>query len=514
MTITNTSRVVTYTGNGATTVFPFTFQIPDAASLKVELVEIATGIITSLTSASYIASGLGSETGGTITYPRSGSPMSSAYRLNIYRRVPKTQETVITNQTSYYADVVMKVWDRLVMMLQDVDNDLSSALRVTTGDSVGFLPTKEARANKYLQFDANGNPTSVSSQIDARYYGAATSDPATRPDGSARQAGDAYFNTGTLAFRVFSGTAWQNAIPPASLTLTNFTETAASAKTTFTITGGYTVGTAFAYLNGVLLAPDEVTLANGTTAVLASACAIGDEFRLVAFSPISVADTLSRSSNLNDLPDKPTALTNLGFSSFVQGLRAAVDAAAFRLGLGLAFGATAAKATNTQAQVGTDDTVLMTPATVAAALAADIVGTSRLQNNAVTLAKLSTAVAGAVVQSNLIPFGTETLSSSSNSLASKDLPASARTALQDCVVRVQFTCTSSGNRGEVVVFKNGVSVLTRGTSGTNVTVDVTLAAGDSIAVGIQAQGTSGGSSGSITLSAATYRVDSRAVLFT
>ena len=213
------------------------------------------------------------------------------------------------------------------------------ALRIsaTDDDTVSLeLPAKAARANKYLLFDANGSPTAVNSQIDARYYGALSADPTTRPDGSARQAGDLYFNTTTQQFRGWSGSAWNNALPSAALTLVNYTETAASAKTTFTIPGGYTVGASFAYLNGVLLFPDEVTMANGTTAVLTANCAIGDEFRLISYSNFSVADTLSRAANLNDVPDKPTALTNLGFSSFVQGLRALVDAAAFRLGIGAA----------------------------------------------------------------------------------------------------------------------------------------------------------------------------------
>lgn len=45
--------------------------------------------------------------------------------------------------------------------------------------------------------------------IDNRYYGNAASDPTTRPDASAMQAGDRYFNTTSSAEKVYTGSAWQ-----------------------------------------------------------------------------------------------------------------------------------------------------------------------------------------------------------------------------------------------------------------------------------------------------------------
>lgn len=333
MTVSTENRLSgPYNGNGATTTFRYDFRIILDGHLLVVLTD-ADGVSTTLTlNVDYTVSGVGDEEGGSI---EAISAPATGETITILRNLPFTQDTDLENQGAFQAQTIEDALDLAVMRDLVLLGRVGNSIHAPDTEEVSMeLPPVALRKNAYLLFDANGEPTYVNSQIDARYYGALAADPATRPDGSARQAGDAYFSTTTLGFRVWSGSGWQAAIPPASLTLTNFTETAASAKTVFTISGGYTVGTAFAYLNGVMLAPDEVTMSNGTTAVLASACVIGDEFRLVGYSAFSVADTLSLSSNLSDLPDKTTALTNLGFSAFVQGLKAMASDALFRAGIG------------------------------------------------------------------------------------------------------------------------------------------------------------------------------------
>lgn len=329
MSVNTTTNRIAYVGDGVTVGFAYNFKILDAAHLLVYLngVQQMSG---------FAVSGVDNDTGGSVTFPTAPAAGVSVVLL---REVPLTQPVATVDNITILASVLDRALDRLTMMVQQVFATTSRALRISATDDASVnleLPAKAARANRYLLFDANGAPTAVNSQIDARYYGALASDPATRPDGSARQAGDLYFNSVSQQFRGFSGVAWNNALPSAALTLVNYTETSATAKTTFTIPGGYTIGASFAYLNGVLLFPDEVTMSNGSTAVLTTACSIGDEFRLISYNNFSVADTLSRASNGNDIPDKPTFLTNLGFSSFVQSLRAAADAAAFRLGIGAA----------------------------------------------------------------------------------------------------------------------------------------------------------------------------------
>ena len=58
--------------------------------------------------------------------------------------------------------------------------------------------------------------------------------------------------------------------------------TATAAQTTFTVTGGYTVGQLAVYYNGSKLANAEFTATNGTTFVLATACQVNDIVQAVA----------------------------------------------------------------------------------------------------------------------------------------------------------------------------------------------------------------------------------------
>ena len=64
MSLTNTTRSVTHTGNDATTVWPYAFQILENAAAYVELTEISTGIVTTLDSSLYTITGIGGVNGG------------------------------------------------------------------------------------------------------------------------------------------------------------------------------------------------------------------------------------------------------------------------------------------------------------------------------------------------------------------------------------------------------------------------------------------------------------------
>jgi len=69
------------------------------------------------------------------------------------------------------------------------------------------------------------------------------------------------------------------------------TITATSGQTTFTASGGYTVGYADVYQNGVrLVETDDFTAANGTTIVLTSGAVVGDVIDIVALTVHGLAD--------------------------------------------------------------------------------------------------------------------------------------------------------------------------------------------------------------------------------
>ena len=81
-------------------------------------------------------------------------------------------------------------------------------------------------------------------------------------------------------------------VPPFGQTVRTLTElTASAAQAVFNISGGYLPGYIDVYLNGSSLASSDFTATNGTTVTLLSAAAVGDEFKAIAYWPVSLVDT-------------------------------------------------------------------------------------------------------------------------------------------------------------------------------------------------------------------------------
>lgn len=116
---------------------------------------------------------------------------------------------------------------------------------------------------------------------------------------------------------------------------TKYSETVTgSAKTTFTITGGYSPGAAkLAFLNGALLDESAYTATSGTTVVLASPADVGSKFEFRSFATFGVGVVPQLDLNLADLPSKDTALTNLGGTSIGRSVFKATTQAAARLAI-------------------------------------------------------------------------------------------------------------------------------------------------------------------------------------
>ena len=146
MTVTTTATRVSYIGNGATTTFSYTFPIPDQDYLVVIVVEDATGTETTISAGQYSVTGIGEDAGGIVTYPLSGSPLSTDYTIVILREVPFTQETDFTNQSAFYAEVLENALDVIVMEIQQINTDQSRTLMLTPGSTDGSGA-----------YDANGN---------------------------------------------------------------------------------------------------------------------------------------------------------------------------------------------------------------------------------------------------------------------------------------------------------------------------------------------------------------------
>lgn len=136
MTLTNPTSSVTHNGNGVTTLWPYSFIIPDDDSARVGLFDVATSALSELPDTDYSITGIGEDAGGEVMYPLVGAPIASAKRLVIWRQVAYTQETELTNQTPYFPKVLEGQLDLIVMQVQQLAEETSRGLKVTQGSEL------------------------------------------------------------------------------------------------------------------------------------------------------------------------------------------------------------------------------------------------------------------------------------------------------------------------------------------------------------------------------------------
>ena len=119
MSLSTTINKVIHDGNASATVFAYTFPIPSADYLSVIYTD-ASDVETTLSPSLYSVTGIGTTTGGNVTYPLSGSAIASGTKLTIVRTVPYTQTTVLSNQGGYYPEVVEARLDLVYMAMQQL----------------------------------------------------------------------------------------------------------------------------------------------------------------------------------------------------------------------------------------------------------------------------------------------------------------------------------------------------------------------------------------------------------
>ena len=139
-----------------------------------------------------------------------------------------TQIAIVGNRTiqrmtdfvtggDFFANTINDEMDQQTIFAQQNAEGLQRALQAPQTDPTSILmtlPRASLRAGKYLAFDTSGNVIVDGDIPDVQYYGAATSDPATRPNATARQVGDLYLNTTEGQIKVWSGTVWRGLFYP------------------------------------------------------------------------------------------------------------------------------------------------------------------------------------------------------------------------------------------------------------------------------------------------------------
>ena len=157
MTVSSTTKRNSYTGNGSTTTFAYSFKIFDDDDITVILRTTATGAETVQTKTThYSVTGVGSASGGNVVF---GSAPTSAQTVVLLRQTAQTQATDYTPNDPFPAASHEDALDKLTLVAQDQQDELDRSIklsRTNTMTSTEFTVGATDRANKILAFDSSG----------------------------------------------------------------------------------------------------------------------------------------------------------------------------------------------------------------------------------------------------------------------------------------------------------------------------------------------------------------------
>jgi len=158
MTVSSTTVKNSYSGNGSTTVFAYTFKIFADSDLQV-IIRSSTGTETTKTiTTHYTVSGAGDASGGNVTFTTGNTP-ASGETVVIRRAVPQTQAIDYIANDPFPAETHEEGLDRATMTTQQVQEELDRSIklsRTNTMTSTEFTVGATDRANKVLSFDSTG----------------------------------------------------------------------------------------------------------------------------------------------------------------------------------------------------------------------------------------------------------------------------------------------------------------------------------------------------------------------
>lgn len=168
MTVSSTTRSVSFSCNGSTYSFDFPFKIFEEGDIRV-FIRDSDGVETELTYTTNfeVSNDAGSyESGGTVTTvsyatgARATYAWASGNTLIIMRDLDRTQETDYVQNTKINMGTLENDFDRAMMIIQEIDEIADRALvaPIEDGSLDMTLPLATDRASRYLAFDSDGEP--------------------------------------------------------------------------------------------------------------------------------------------------------------------------------------------------------------------------------------------------------------------------------------------------------------------------------------------------------------------
>ena len=159
MTLSTTSNMVSFSGNGNTTVFAYNFKILASSDLKV-YIRSATGTETLKTiTTHYNVSGVGSASGGNVTFTGGNTP-ANGETVIIQRVVPLTQTHDYVENDPFPAESHEEGLDRLTMHVQQIQEEVDRSIKASVTNTITspeFSNSPTDRANKIFGFDSAGD---------------------------------------------------------------------------------------------------------------------------------------------------------------------------------------------------------------------------------------------------------------------------------------------------------------------------------------------------------------------
>lgn len=157
-----------FDGNDVATTFPFDFKIFADSDLRVVLRDALSAEYLLTLGVDYSVSmnpDQNADPGGSITYPLSGPPLATGERLTVTTDLELSQQTVFTNLGKFFPATVEDTFDRVVMLLRQIQAEGVRAIRVpvSLSDVLTDLPTPVPGAGLVWNEDGtaivNGIPT-------------------------------------------------------------------------------------------------------------------------------------------------------------------------------------------------------------------------------------------------------------------------------------------------------------------------------------------------------------------
>lgn len=164
MSVSSTTNRVTYTGDGATSVYPYTFRVFDEDDLLVTVQLIADGTETTLTKTTdYTVDGVNVGAGGNVTLVDAAQAwldgdgdLLATYKIVIRRVLELKQITDIRNQGSFYPEAHEDEFDKSRMIDQQQQDELDRSVKTAETSATTGLTMPEPAATKILGWNAGG----------------------------------------------------------------------------------------------------------------------------------------------------------------------------------------------------------------------------------------------------------------------------------------------------------------------------------------------------------------------